>query len=58
MDSLGHFRGQGLTLKDKFQGQQISVGYRGHIYLLKVSVDENETMRFNFILMEKKPQNV
>ena len=34
MDSVGHFRGQGVTLKDKLQ-YQMSVDFRGQIYLFK-----------------------
>ena len=51
MDSVRHFRGQGLTLKDKLQGQ-MSVGYRGHIFLLKMSI----VKRLNFLLIRKRPK--
>ena len=48
MDSVGHFRGQGVTLKEKFQGQ-MSVDYREHIHLINMLIIK----RFNFLLMRK-----
>ena len=48
MDLVGHFRGQGLTWREKLQGQMF-VGYRGHLNLLNVPIIK----RLNFLLMRK-----
>ena len=48
MDSVGHFRAKTLTLNNKLQ-DQLSVSYRGYIYLLKISIIK----RLNFLLMRK-----
>ena len=51
MELVWHFRGQGLTSKDKLQGQ-ISVGYRGHIVLFKMSIIKRFNYRRHIYLLE------
>ena len=53
MNSVGQFRGQGLTLKEKLH-DQISVDFRGHIFLIK-DVNQKE---IQLSIDEKRPQNV